>query len=97
MLYHEGLLLLEKKHFEAAQETLGRLSKESVNSKDLVIALGLSILHIRPVASTEGREHLAARKKFGEACVSTIGWQPTSQRRKTFNMLMAVSDRKQSG
>lgn len=80
MLYHEGLLLLEKGDFETAQETLGEISKEGVKNEDLIIAVGLSILHIRPSALPSAdattrevvrragwAEHLAAQKKFDEA------------------------------
>jgi tetratricopeptide (TPR) repeat protein len=80
MLYHEGLLLLEKGDFETAQKTLGLLSKDGINNEDLIIALGLSALRIPPsklpsVDSTTrivlGRagqaEHFAVQKKFAEA------------------------------
>jgi tetratricopeptide (TPR) repeat protein len=80
MLYHEGLLLMEKGDFEAAQKTLGSLSKEGIDGEDLIIALGLSALRIRPsnlpsADSTKREiipraglgEHLASQKKFNEA------------------------------
>ena len=80
MLYHEGLLLLEKGEFEAAQKTLGTLSKEGAESEDLTVALGLSALRLRPsqlpaadaatreAVSRAGRaEGLAVNKKFDEA------------------------------
>ncbi|MCA1602445.1 MAG: tetratricopeptide repeat protein [Acidobacteria bacterium] len=80
MLYHEGLLLLGKGDFERAQETLGLLSRDGVETEDLITALGLSVLHIRFSELLEGNsalhelvrragwaEHLAAQKKFDEA------------------------------
>jgi tetratricopeptide (TPR) repeat protein len=80
MLYHEGLLLLDKEDFEAAQKTLGSLSREGVENEDLIAALGLSVLRVRPSAlpsadrTTQmavGRagqaEHFAVQKKFAEA------------------------------
>lgn len=80
MLYHEGLLLLGKGEFEQAQETLGLLSQEGVESEELTIALGLSALRRRfsdllageqalgeQVRRAGWAEHLAAQKKFDEA------------------------------
>ena len=80
MLYHEGLLLLDKSEFERAQETLALLSAEGVESEELLTALGLSVLRIRPsdlppgesslrqLVTRAGRaEHLAAQKKNDEA------------------------------
>jgi tetratricopeptide (TPR) repeat protein len=80
MLYHEGVLLLGKSEFERAQETLGLLSADGVEMDDLTIALGLSVLRIRPsdlpggvsgdrdLVRRAGRaESLAAQKKFDEA------------------------------
>ena len=78
MLYHEGLLWLEKREFERAQETFGLLSVDGVESDDLTTALGLSALRLRPADVSAGddrqlvsragfAEHLAAQKKFDEA------------------------------
>ena len=80
MLYHEGLLLLGKGEFEPAQETLGLLSRDGVETEDLITALGLSVLHIRfsdllagdsvfrqQVRRAGWAEHLAVQKKFAEA------------------------------
>ncbi len=80
MLYHEGLLLLGKGDFERAQETLGLLSRDGVETEDLTTALGLSVLRIsfsdllagdsalRQLVRRAGwAEHLAAQKKFDEA------------------------------
>jgi len=80
MLYHEGVLLLGKSEFEQAQETLGFLSADGVEMDDLTIALGQSVLRIRPSDLPKGEsverdlvrragraESLAAQKKFDEA------------------------------
>lgn len=80
MLYHEGVLLIGKGEFEQAQETLGSLSRDGVESEDVILALGLSALRLRPsdllagdstlrsLVLRAGRaEHLAAQKKFDEA------------------------------
>jgi tetratricopeptide (TPR) repeat protein len=80
MLYHEGLLLLDKSEFERAQETLALVSAEGVENEELLMALGLSVLRIRPadlppgesslrqlVARAGRAEHLAAQKKNDEA------------------------------
>jgi tetratricopeptide (TPR) repeat protein len=80
MLYHEGLLLLDKEDFETAQKTLGSLSREGVENEDLIAALGLSVLRVRPsdlpsadpttqmaVGRAGQAEHHAVQKKFAEA------------------------------
>ena len=80
MIYHEGLLLVGKSDFERAQETLGQLSQDGVESDELYTALGLAVLRLRfsellagdatlreVVARAGHAEHLAAQKKFDEA------------------------------
>jgi len=80
MIYHEGLLLIGKGEFRGAQETLGLMSREGVESDELIVALGLSVLNIRfsdllagdstlrELVRRAGRaEHLSAQKKFDEA------------------------------
>ena len=54
MLYHEGLLLLGRAEFERAQETLGQLGAEGVESDELTRTLGLSVLRLRPSDVGEG-------------------------------------------
>jgi tetratricopeptide (TPR) repeat protein len=44
--YHEALVLLLKGDFETAQATFGSLCYEGLNSKELILALGLSVLQI---------------------------------------------------
>ena len=48
MLYHEGVLLLRKGSFEAAQQALDSLGQEGVEDGDLILALGMAVLRIRP-------------------------------------------------
>jgi tetratricopeptide (TPR) repeat protein len=80
MLYHEGLLLLRKKRFEAAQQSFDLMSHDGVDGDDLVLALGMAVLRIRPEAlppagstasemvSRAGKaEWLSASEKFTEA------------------------------
>jgi predicted Zn-dependent protease len=80
MLYHEGLLLLRKGRFEDGQEALDVLSRDGGEGSELMLALGMSALHIFPAKlSPDGStarevvmrvgkaEFLAATKKFDEA------------------------------
>ena len=45
--FHEGLLLIEKGHFEDAQSVLDRLAAEKVDTPELKAALGKAILRTR--------------------------------------------------
>lgn len=80
LTYHEGLLLLGQSEFERAQETLGQLAAAGLDDEDLRVALGLSVLRVRPGDLPAGEsparemvrragfaESLAARKRFDEA------------------------------
>jgi tetratricopeptide (TPR) repeat protein len=80
VLYHEGLLLIARGDFERAQDTLGQLSQMGVDSEQLIVALGLSVLRIRfsdllaadstlqqLVRRAGWAEHLAAQKRYAEA------------------------------
>ena len=80
MLYHEGLLLIGKGAFEQARRTLSLLSREGVESEELLTALGLAALNRRfadllaggqrmqRLVQRVGRaEHLAAQKRVAEA------------------------------
>ncbi len=64
MLYQEGLLLLNKSEFGTAQETLESLSREGVESEDLTMALGCSVLRIRPsnLTSEDSTTHEIVRR-----------------------------------
>ena len=46
MRYHEGVISLLKGEYEKAQVTLSTLSYEGLNSEDLIIGLGLSVLRM---------------------------------------------------
>jgi len=75
MLFHEGLLLLHKADFDAAYRTLSKLSRDGVENDDLINALGLSVLRLRPsekhqseiVRQAGQAEYFATQKKFDEA------------------------------
>ena len=80
MLYHEGLLLLRKAHFESAAEVFWDLSAQGVRSDELALGLGMTALRMLPkdlpAESDPGREvvrrvgqaeSLAALKRFDEA------------------------------
>jgi tetratricopeptide (TPR) repeat protein len=80
VLYHEGVLLLGRSEFERAQETLTLIGADGVESEELTIALGLSVLRSRPTDLPEGEsaerelirragraEGLAVRKLFQDA------------------------------
>jgi predicted Zn-dependent protease len=80
MLYHEGLLLLRKNKFEAAQQSFDLMSHDGFEGDDLVLALGMAVLRIRPetlppagstaseiVARAGKAEWLSASEKFTEA------------------------------
>jgi len=53
MLYHEGILLLRNGQFGSAQDTLVRLSRDGVQNENLFLALGMSVLLLRPGALPE--------------------------------------------
>jgi len=82
MLYHEGVLLLRKNRFEAAQQSFDLLNQDEVEVEgdDFVLALGMAVLRMRPEtlppAGSTAREIVllagkaewfAASKKFNEA------------------------------
>ena len=80
MLYHQGVLLLRKGKFERAQQSLDSLSHEAVDDGEVILALGMSVLGVRPkdlppegstareiVLRAGKAEWLAASKKFEEA------------------------------
>jgi tetratricopeptide (TPR) repeat protein len=68
MQYHEGVLLLHKAEFERAQELLDDLSAEGVESDELTIALGESVLRIRPAEMAGGgRDELQIVRRAGHA------------------------------
>jgi tetratricopeptide (TPR) repeat protein len=80
VLYHDGVLLRREGRFEAAGEALRKLCATGVQSVPVEQALGLSVLHMERISSSEaertglevvrrvgGAECLATRGEFGEA------------------------------
>jgi len=80
MLYHEGVLLLRKERYEAAQQALDSLAEENVQDDNLLLALGESVLRMKPdgappegstareIVMREGKaEYLAASKNVDGA------------------------------
>jgi predicted Zn-dependent protease len=80
MRYHEGLLLAHAGEFERAQDTLGELGADGVDTEELAIAQGLAALRMRPgdlppgaspqraaVVAAGRAEGLFARKQFADA------------------------------
>jgi tetratricopeptide (TPR) repeat protein len=80
MVYHEGILLVRKSHFEKAVEVLSSLNEKGVESEKAMLGLGMAVLRMLPkdlpAADTPGREvvlragkaeSLAAQKKIDEA------------------------------
>ncbi len=77
--YHEALALLLKGDFETAQHTFDSLSYEGLKTKDLILALGCSILQIPSlpgkvdpsavelVTRAGQAEYISAMKKIAEA------------------------------
>ena len=80
MLYHEGVLYLRKGRFDSAGETFSQLSKQGVQSEELMLGLGMAVLRMPPkdlpAEGAPGRqvvrrageaESFAARKQFDQA------------------------------
>lgn len=87
VLYNEGMSLLETGDFDAGQTTLGKLAADGGMSEDVTLALGMSILRIRPsnlprgsppalqiIVRAGSAEHLAARGKTDEAAREYAGF-----------------------
>jgi tetratricopeptide (TPR) repeat protein len=80
MHFHEGVLLLRRREFERAQDALASVTRDGVDSDDVIIALGQSVLRLTPsdlpAPDSPGREMvrragraaaLTSRHQFGEA------------------------------
>jgi len=77
LLFTEGSLLLARGEFGKAQETLDVLARDGAEEEELILALGESVLGIRPgdlapewrqtVRQAGWAEHFAARSEFTEA------------------------------
>jgi predicted Zn-dependent protease len=67
-LYHLGILQLRARRFGDAKETLDQLAKDRVRTKELITALGLAALLIRPQdAPPEGTPGITMIQRAGEA------------------------------
>jgi tetratricopeptide (TPR) repeat protein len=67
-LYHMGVLQLRARRFGDAKETLDQLAKDRVNTKELIAALGLAALLVRPQdAAPEGTPGATVVERAGEA------------------------------
>jgi tetratricopeptide (TPR) repeat protein len=67
-LYHMGVLQLRARRFGDAKETLDQLAKDRVRTKELIIALGLAALLVRPQdAPPEGTPGAAVVEGAGDA------------------------------
>jgi tetratricopeptide (TPR) repeat protein len=68
VLYHLGVLQLRAQKYSAAKETLGHLAKDGVKTKELITALGLAALLVRPqVAPPEDTPGAGVIELAGEA------------------------------
>jgi tetratricopeptide (TPR) repeat protein len=84
-VFTEGLMLLHGGQFEEAQTVLGKLAAEGVADEDLTVALGLSVLRIRPsnypaanatarrIVTRAGQAELASAQNKSEALESYRG------------------------
>ena len=89
MLYHEGILLQRKGRFEAAQETLGQLCRQSPYAPEVNLAMGAVALRVSdqklPVAGTAG---YLVMNQSGEA--TCLGVQRKyDEARRQFDALLA--------
>jgi predicted Zn-dependent protease len=67
-LYHLGVLQLRARKFGDARETLGQLAKDRVRTKELITALGLAVLLVKPQdAPREGTPGATVIERAGEA------------------------------
>ena len=67
-LYHLGLLQLRARKFGDAKETLDQLAKDRVRTKELITALGLAVLLMKPQdAPPEGTAGATVIERAGEA------------------------------
>lgn len=81
-LYHMGILELRARKFGDAKETLGQLAKLHVRTKELIAALGMAALLIRPQdAPPEGTPGGTVVERVGEAeaLLATKDFEPAEQ------------------
>ncbi|MEW5978773.1 MAG: tetratricopeptide repeat protein [Acidobacteriota bacterium] len=86
MLYHEGLLLLAKAQFEKAQETLASLVRAGVETEDVRVALGLSVLRLAPSELPAGDSAL-------RQVVLRAGWSEVLAVQKQFDRALQEYER----
>ena len=77
--YYQGLLLLGKSEFERAQETLAQLGADRAEIEDLVIALGLAVLRVRP-SEPPGANHHSHSSSAAQASRTPRGSKGTTRR-----------------
>ena len=83
-LYHMGVLQLRAKRFGDAKETLDQLAKDRVRTKELITALGLAALLVRPQdAPPEGTPGATVVERAGEAEL-LLGAKSFEQAKQTY-------------
>jgi tetratricopeptide (TPR) repeat protein len=72
VLYHDGILLLRKAKYQAAETSLGALCKDTIPNQEVVKALGLAVFRISPQdAPPEGTPGAEIVLRVGHAaCIS---------------------------
>lgn len=88
-LYHMGILQLRARKFGDAKETLDQLAKLHTNTKELVTALGLAVLLIRPQdAPPEGTPGATVIDQAGKA-EALLAAKDFEQAKDTYDRLIA--------
>jgi tetratricopeptide (TPR) repeat protein len=83
-LYHMGVLQLRAKRFGDAKETLDQLAKDRVRTKELITALGLAALLVRPQdAPPQGTPGATVVERAGEAEL-LLGAKSFEQAKQTY-------------
>jgi tetratricopeptide (TPR) repeat protein len=86
-LYHLGVLQLRSRKFGDAKETLDQLAKDRIRTKELITALGLAALLIRPQdAPPQGTPGASVIERAGEAEV-LLAAKNFDQARQTYVQL----------
>ena len=83
VLYHLGVLELRAQKYSAAKETLRHLAKDGVKTKELITALGLAALLVRPqVAPPEDTPGAGVIELAGEAeaLLAAKDFEPAKQK-----------------
>ena len=83
-LYHLGVLQLRARKYGDAKESLDQLAKDGVRTKELITALGLAALLVRPQeAPPEGTAGASVIERAGEA-EALLGARDFEQAKKTY-------------